>query len=185
MTASDTPRKRPGRKPKPPVARSLRCVRNKDMSACREAPSSWCPATEPGRIEPAIDTALVDAHKTITTVVNDAVHQGGCDHIALHMPPGIPNPTFGRGTRASIARILRDLRTRGKVIWPWPPSIVIDDRDVDIETYLAAAMNYIKALLTSDMPRCEQDRTSLRIAYGLIENGLRLSQARRMGSGET
>jgi len=98
--------------------------------------------------------------------------------------PDAAKPRFGRGTREAIARIACDLRTRGKVIWPWPPSLVIDDRDVDIETYLVAAMNYIKALVASDMPRCEQDRTSLRIAYGLIENGLRLSQARREGSGK-
>jgi hypothetical protein len=98
--------------------------------------------------------------------------------------PDAVKPRFGRGTREAIVRIACDLRTRGKVIWPWPPSIVIDDRDVDIETYLAAAMNYIKTLAGSDMPRCEQDRTSLRIAYALIENGLRLSQERREGSGK-
>ena len=69
--------------------------------------------------------------------------------------PDAANPRFGRGTREAIVRIARDLRTRGKVIWPWPPSLVIDDRDVDIETYLVAAMNYIKALVASDMPRCE------------------------------
>ncbi len=86
MTASDTPRKRPGRKPKPPVARSLRSVRNKDMSARCEAPSSWRPTTEAGRIELAIDTALVDAQKTIATMVTDAVRQGCCcDHMALYM----------------------------------------------------------------------------------------------------
>ncbi len=98
--------------------------------------------------------------------------------------PEATNPRFARVTTASIARVVRDMRSRGKVAWPWPPSVAIDDPDIDIETYLVAAMTYIKALAASSLPRCEQDRTSLKVAYGLIENGLRLSQARREGSGK-
>jgi hypothetical protein len=86
MTASDTPRKRPGRKPKPPVARSLRRVRNKDLPTCCEPPLSWHPTTEDGRIELAIDTSLVDAQKTITTMLTDTIRNGCCcDHMALYM----------------------------------------------------------------------------------------------------
>jgi hypothetical protein len=61
------------------------------------------------------------------------------------------------------------VRSRGKVIWPWPSSIAID-RDADIKTCLAAAMNFINVLAVSDMPRCEQHRKSLSIAYGLVTN---------------
>lgn len=44
-------------------------------------------------------------------------------------------------------------------------------------------MSYIKVLAASSMPRGEQDRTSLEVAYGLIEYGLLLTQTRRKAFG--
>ncbi len=86
MTASDTPKKRLRRGPRLPVADSLRRVRNKGLPPCCVSPLSRDPATEAERIELAIDTALADAQKTITTMVTDAVQQGCCcDHVALYM----------------------------------------------------------------------------------------------------
>ncbi len=98
--------------------------------------------------------------------------------------PDESKPRFERVTTASIAQVVLGVRTSGQVFWPWPPSIVLDDPDINIETYLIAAMNYIEGLAVSGLPRCEQDRRSLDVAHGLIENGLLLSRARRMASGE-
>ena len=86
MPTSDQPRKRPGRKPKPPVARALRSVRNKDLPTHCASPSSWQPTTDAGRIELAIDTSLVDAQKMLVRMVTHAVHHDCCcDHMALYM----------------------------------------------------------------------------------------------------
>ena len=84
MTASERP-KRPGRPRKPPVARALRRVRNKDLPGHCESSSPWHPTTEAGRIELAIDASLVEAQKTIKTMVTNAVHHDRCDHMAIYM----------------------------------------------------------------------------------------------------
>jgi hypothetical protein len=85
MPASDQPKKRPGRKPKPPVTRSLRRIRNKDLPARGTLPEAWYPSHEAERIDEAIDTSLVDAQKTITALVTNAVRHDSCDHMALYM----------------------------------------------------------------------------------------------------
>ena len=91
-------------------------------------------------------------------------------------------PSYAQVTAESVAQVASDMRASGKVEWPWPPSIVVDRPDINIETYLGAAMNYLEGMAGSSLPRDEQDRVYLAAARGLVENGLLLVRARRMAS---
>jgi hypothetical protein len=85
LTASDTPKKRPGHKPKPPVARSLRRVRDKDIPERKSLSAPWYPSSEAKRVDEAVDTSLVEAQKTIAAIIRNAVRHDSCDHMALYM----------------------------------------------------------------------------------------------------
>jgi hypothetical protein len=84
MTASDTLKKPVRRVPGAHVVSSLRRVRNKDLPPCGVLPLARRSGTETGQFDLAIDNALANAQKTVTSMATGAVMQDCCaDHMAL------------------------------------------------------------------------------------------------------
>ena len=108
MTASDTPKKPVRRGPRKPVVSSLRRVRNKDLPPCCVVPLPRRPGSETEQFDLAIDNALTDAQKAITTMISDAVVHGACcDHMALYMLQTLV------GSALSLTRRQRQSRLAG------------------------------------------------------------------------
>jgi hypothetical protein len=85
MTASDTPKKRPGRKPKPPFVRALRRIRNKGMPASHVMYRPWEPPGGPENVDWAIDESLLRARQLIDRMVIDAVRDDRCEHMGMYL----------------------------------------------------------------------------------------------------